>query len=221
MIAVTGVSGSGKSTLILDTLVKGLTKQLFNPFEDHAPFKEIIGANNIDKIIEVSQDPIGRTPRSNPATYTGVFDDIRDVFSNIIDAKEKGYSKGRFSFNVKGGRCEHCQGDGVIKIDMQFLPSVYITCEECQGKRYNEETLKIKFKGKSIQNHLISMVLPTHPWTSPPPNRINTTINAFSAPGRSQGLSMPGQCQTRSCIPSDLPDLSGNRLSRKPLSKRP
>ncbi len=154
MIAVTGVSGSGKSTLILDTLVKGLTKQLFNPFEDHAPFKEIIGANNIDKIIEVSQDPIGRTPRSNPATYTGVFDDIRDVFSNIIDAKEKGYSKGRFSFNVKGGRCEHCQGDGVIKIDMQFLPSVYITCEECQGKRYNEETLKIKFKGKSIYDVL-------------------------------------------------------------------
>ncbi len=154
MIAVTGVSGSGKSTLILDTLVKGLTKQLFNPFEDHAPFKEIIGANNIDKIIEVSQDPIGRTPRSNPATYTGVFDDIRDVFSNIVDAKEKGYSKGRFSFNVKGGRCEHCQGDGVIKIDMQFLPSVYITCEECQGKRYNEETLKIKFKGKSIYDVL-------------------------------------------------------------------
>lgn len=154
MIAVTGVSGSGKSTLILDTLVKGLTKQLFNPFEDHAPFKEIIGANNIDKIIEVSQDPIGRTPRSNPATYTGVFDDIRDVFSNIVGAKEKGYSKGRFSFNVKGGRCEHCQGDGVIKIDMQFLPSVYITCEECQGKRYNEETLKIKFKGKSIYDVL-------------------------------------------------------------------
>lgn len=154
MISVTGVSGSGKSTLILDTLVKGLTKQLFNPFEDHAPFKEIIGANNIDKIIEVSQDPIGRTPRSNPATYTGVFDDIRDVFSNIVDAKEKGYSKGRFSFNVKGGRCEHCQGDGVIKIDMQFLPSVYITCEECQGKRYNEETLKIKFKGKSIYDVL-------------------------------------------------------------------
>ncbi len=154
MIAVTGVSGSGKSTLILDTLVKGLTKQLFNPFEDHAPFKEIIGTNNIDKIIEVSQDPIGRTPRSNPATYTGVFDDIRDVFSNIVGAKEKGYSKGRFSFNVKGGRCEHCQGDGVIKIDMQFLPSVYITCEECQGKRYNEETLKIKFKGKSIYDVL-------------------------------------------------------------------
>ncbi|MDE5651809.1 MAG: excinuclease ABC subunit UvrA [Ureaplasma sp.] len=154
MIAITGVSGSGKSTLILDTLVKGLNKQLFNPFEDHAPFKEIIGANNIDKIIEVSQDPIGRTPRSNPATYTGVFDDIRDVFSNIVDAKEKGYTKGRFSFNVKGGRCEHCQGDGVIKIDMQFLPSVYITCEECQGKRYNEETLKIKFKGKSIYDVL-------------------------------------------------------------------
>lgn len=150
MIAVTGVSGSGKSTLILDTLVNGLIKTNFNIFQDHAPFKSIIGAKHVDKIVEVSQDPIGRTPRSNPATYVGVFDDIREVFANVIDAKEKGYLKGRFSFNVKGGRCEKCQGDGLIKIDMQFLPSVYIKCEECDGKRYNEETLSIKFKGKSI-----------------------------------------------------------------------
>ena len=154
MIAVTGVSGSGKSTLILDTLVNGLIKTNFNIFQDHAPFKNIVGANHIDKIVDVSQDPIGRTPRSNPATYVGVFDDIREVFANVIDAKEKGYLKGRFSFNVKGGRCEKCQGDGLIKIDMQFLPSVYIKCEECNGKRYNEETLSIKFKGKSIYDVL-------------------------------------------------------------------
>lgn len=154
MIAVTGVSGSGKSTLVLETLVKGLIKANFNPFEQPAPFKNLIGANHIDKIIEVSQDPIGRTPRSNPATYVGVFDDIRDVFASVPEAKEKGYKKGRFSFNVKGGRCERCQGDGLIKIDMQFLPSVYIKCEECHGKRYNEETLNIKFKGKSIYDVL-------------------------------------------------------------------
>ena len=154
MIAVTGVSGSGKSTLVLDTLVKGIIQQNFNPFEQPAPFKNLIGANHVDKIVEVSQDPIGRTPRSNPATYVGVFDDIRDVFATVPEAKEKGYPKGRFSFNIKGGRCERCQGDGTIKIDMQFLPSVYIKCEECGGKRYNEETLAIKFKGKSIYDVL-------------------------------------------------------------------
>ena len=131
-----------------------MIKENFNKFEKPCEYKQIIGSNHIDKIIEVSQEPIGRTPRSNPATYVGVFDDIRDVFSNVIEAKEKGYQKGRFSFNVKGGRCERCQGDGLIRIDMQFLPSVYIKCEECQGKRYNEETLSIKFKGKSIYDVL-------------------------------------------------------------------
>ena len=149
-ICVTGVSGSGKSTLILDTLVKSLVKNISNKFEVSQPYKTIIGANHIDKIIEVSQEPIGRTPRSNPATYVGVFDKIREVFANVPDAKEKGYTKSRFSFNVKGGRCEKCQGDGSIKIDMQFLPTVFIKCEECNGKRYNEETLEIKFKGKTI-----------------------------------------------------------------------
>lgn len=149
-ICVTGVSGSGKSTLILDTLVKSLVKNISNKFEISQPYKTIIGANHIDKIIEVSQEPIGRTPRSNPATYVGVFDKIREVFANVPDAKEKGYTKSRFSFNVKGGRCEKCQGDGSIKIDMQFLPTVFIKCEECNGKRYNEETLEIKFKGKTI-----------------------------------------------------------------------
>ncbi|GAA5414900.1 excinuclease ABC subunit UvrA [Ureaplasma sp. OM1] len=154
MIAVTGVSGSGKSTLVLDTLSKGITNLNFNQFQEHAPYKNLVGANHIDKLVEVSQDPIGRTPRSNPATYVGVFDDIRDVFANVPEAKEKGYQKGRFSFNVKGGRCEKCQGDGTIKIDMQFLPSVYIKCEECGGRRYNEETLAVKFKGKSIYDVL-------------------------------------------------------------------
>ena len=149
-ICVTGVSGSGKSTLILDTLVKSLVKNISNKFEVSQPYKTIIGANHIDKIIEVSQEPIGRTPRSNPATYVGVFDKIREVFANVPDAKEKGYTKSRFSFNVKGGRCEKCQGDGSIKIDMQFLPTVFIKCEECNGKRYNEETLEIKFKDKTI-----------------------------------------------------------------------
>ena len=154
MICVTGVSGSGKSTLVNETLIKGIIKENFNKFEKPLPYKQIIGANHIDKIVVVSQDPIGKTPRSNPATYVGVFDDIRDVFANVIEAKEKGYQKGRFSFNVKGGRCEKCQGDGIIKIDMQFLPSVYIKCDNCNGKRYNEETLSIKFKSKSIYDVL-------------------------------------------------------------------
>lgn len=154
MIAVTGVSGSGKSTLILETLVKAIIKQNFNPFEKPGKYRDLIGANHVDKIIQVSQEPIGRTPRSNPATYVGVFDDIRDVFASVPEAKEKGYTKGRFSFNVKGGRCERCQGDGVLRIDMHFLPSVYITCEECHGHKYNEETLAVKFKGKSIYDVL-------------------------------------------------------------------
>ncbi len=153
-VAVTGVSGSGKSSLILETLVKGIIKQNFNPFEKPLPYKEIKGANNIDKIVEVTQDPIGRTPRSNPATYVGVFDEIRDVFANLKEAKEKGFGKGRFSFNVKGGRCERCQGDGEIRIDMQFLPSVYLKCEECNGCKYNEETLAIRYKSKSIYDVL-------------------------------------------------------------------
>lgn len=154
LIAVTGVSGSGKSTLILQTLAKAINKQNFNPFEKPLPYKELIGSHHIDKLIIVSQDPIGRTPRSNPATYVGVFDEIRDVFANLKEAKEKGFTKSRFSFNVKGGRCEYCQGDGIIKIDMHFLPSVYVKCSDCDGKKYNEETLSIRFKSKSIYDVL-------------------------------------------------------------------
>lgn len=151
---VTGVSGSGKSTLINDTLYNYIYSKLSRKKVKYGKCKEIKGLENIDKIVNVSQDPIGRTPRSNPATYTGVFDFIRDLFANTIEAKEKGYSKGRFSFNVRGGRCEKCQGDGVIRVPMHFLPDVYVPCEACQGKRYNDETLKILYKGKSIYDVL-------------------------------------------------------------------
>ena len=154
LIAVTGVSGSGKSTLVNETLIKGIQKQIMDPFVVPAPFKTIKNANFIDKIVQVSQDPIGRTPRSNPATYVSVFDDIRDLFARTKEAKARGYEKGRFSFNIKGGRCENCQGDGLIKIEMHFLPDVYVKCSECGGRKYNEETLQVLYKGKSIYDVL-------------------------------------------------------------------
>ncbi len=153
-ICVTGVSGSGKSTLVLDTLLANLQKHLFNPFVETGKIKSISGISNVDKLIIVNQDPIGKTPRSNPATYIGVFDEIRELFASTQDARAKGYKKGRFSFNVPGGRCEKCQGDGVIRIDMQFLPAVYVKCDECNGKKYNDETLSVKYKGKSIYDVL-------------------------------------------------------------------
>lgn len=154
LIAVTGVSGSGKSTLINETLIKAIEKTTINPFINPSPYKQIKNVSNIDKIVKVSQDPIGRTPRSNPATYVTVFDDIRDLFSRTKEAKIRGYEKSRFSFNLKEGRCEHCQGDGVIKIEMHFLPDVYIKCKECNGKKYNEETLQVLYKSKSIYDVL-------------------------------------------------------------------
>ena len=147
---VTGVSGSGKSSLINEILSKKLSKRLNRARIKSGKHKRIIGYDQLDKIINIDQSPIGRTPRSNPATYTGVFDMIRDLFSNTKDSKERGYSKGRFSFNVSGGRCEACKGDGIIKIEMHFLPDVYVPCEVCHGKRYNRETLEVKYKGKSI-----------------------------------------------------------------------
>ncbi|BDR82174.1 UvrABC system protein A [Clostridium tetani] len=151
---ITGVSGSGKSTLINEILYKGLNKKLNNSKEQPGLHKEILGIENIDKIINIDQSPIGRTPRSNPATYTGVFDGIREVFSNTTESKMRGYKPGRFSFNVKGGRCEACKGDGIIKIEMQFLSDVYVPCEICKGKRYNRETLEVKYKNKNISEIL-------------------------------------------------------------------
>ena len=153
---VTGVSGSGKSTLILQTLFNALNLYLNNnkTRKIPLPFKGIKGIELIDKIIDIDQSPIGRTPRSNPATYTGAFGPIRDWFTNLPESKSRGYKPGRFSFNVKGGRCEACEGDGVITYEMHFLPDVYITCDECKGSRYNRETLEIKFKGKNISDVL-------------------------------------------------------------------
>ena len=151
---VTGVSGSGKSTLVNEILYKTITKQLNGSNEKPGKCKEVVGIDKIDKIINIDQSPIGRTPRSNPATYTGVFDTIRDIFANTNEAKLRGYQKGRFSFNVQGGRCEACNGDGLIKIEMHFLPDIYVPCEVCKGKRYNHETLEVKYKGKTIADVL-------------------------------------------------------------------
>ena len=154
LTVVTGVSGSGKSTLVNEVLGRTLAHRLGRQKIKPGKAKSIEGLENIDKMIEIDQDPIGRTPRSNPVTYTGVFDDIRDLFTLTPEAKARGYDKGRFSFNVKGGRCEMCQGDGVKRISMHFLPDVYVPCEECGGKRYNDETLQVTFKGKSIYDIL-------------------------------------------------------------------
>ena len=154
MTCVTGVSGSGKSSLVNEILYKSMAKKLNRARVIPGKHKKIEGLEQLDKVIAIDQSPIGRTPRSNPATYTGVFDLIRDLFASTADAKAKGYKKGRFSFNVKGGRCEACSGDGILKIEMHFLPDVYVPCEVCGGKRYNRETLEVKYKGKSIYDVL-------------------------------------------------------------------
>ncbi len=161
---VTGVSGSGKSTLVNDILYKALAKQLYRSREEPGAHKAIVGAEHIDKVIRIDQSPIGRTPRSNPATYTGVFTHIRDLYAMLPESRERGYKAGRFSFNVSGGRCEHCQGEGQRRIEMNFMPDVYVLCEVCNGKRYNHETLAVKFKDRSIADLLetaVSDVLPT------------------------------------------------------------
>jgi excinuclease ABC subunit A len=151
---VTGVSGSGKSTLINDTLYAAVAKQLYGSHADPAPHEAIDGLEHFDKVINVDQSPIGRTPRSNPATYTGLFTPIRDLFAQVPAARERGYGAGRFSFNVAGGRCEHCQGDGLIKVEMHFLADLYVPCDVCHGKRYNRETLEILYKGKNVSEVL-------------------------------------------------------------------
>jgi excinuclease ABC subunit A len=150
MTCVTGVSGSGKSTLVNDTLYKAVTEALNRTSKNPAPFEDITGLDLVDRVIDISQSPIGRTPRSNPATYSGLFTPVRELFAGTQEARSRGYMPGRFSFNVKGGRCEACQGDGVIKVEMHFLPDVYVPCDVCRGKRYNRETLEIRYKGKNI-----------------------------------------------------------------------
>ena len=154
MTCVTGVSGSGKSTLVNEILHKAIANRLHQSTYVVGRHKKIQGLEAIDKIINIDQAPIGRTPRSNPATYTGLFTPLRDLFAQIPESKSRGYTAGRFSFNVKGGRCEKCEGDGVLRIEMHFLPDVYVTCEQCKGKRYNRETLEIHFKGKNISCYL-------------------------------------------------------------------
>ncbi len=160
LICITGVSGSGKSTLINGTLYPILSRHFYRSIIDPLPYRSIEGINYIDKVIEIDQSPIGRTPRSNPATYTKVFDEIRKLFGQLPESKIRGYKPGRFSFNVKGGRCETCKGAGVQTIEMNFLPDVYVVCEDCQGKRYNRETLEIRYKGKSI-NDVLEMTVNT------------------------------------------------------------
>ena len=156
---VTGVSGSGKSSFIVETLYPALAKEIYRSKANALPYSSIKGLEHIDKVIEINQAPIGRTPRSNPATYTGLFIHIRNLYATLPEAKVRGYNPGRFSFNVKGGRCEACQGGGIIRIEMHFLPDVYVTCEVCKGKRYNRETLEVKYKGKTICEALDMTVL--------------------------------------------------------------
>jgi excinuclease ABC subunit A len=162
LTCVTGVSGSGKSTLVNDTLYAAVARQIYRAHEEPAPHAEIVGIEYFDKVINVDQSPIGRTPRSNPATYTGLFTPIRELMAEVNTAKERGYGPGRFSFNVAGGRCEACQGDGVVKVEMHFLPDVYVPCDICHGERYNRETLEVLWKGKNIAQILELTVEDAH-----------------------------------------------------------
>lgn len=195
MTCVTGVSGSGKSSLVNEILYKRLARDLNRARTIPGAHKDIIGMEQLDKVIDIDQSPIGRTPRSNPATYTGLFDQIRDLFAATQDAKARGYKKGRFSFNVKGGRCEACGGDGILKIEMHFLPDVYVPCEVCHGKRYNRETLEVKYKGKSIYDVLNMTVEEALEFFRPVPsisgNYRPCTMSAFPT---SDSASRPPRC---------------------------
>ena len=154
LIGVTGVSGSGKSSLVFETLYPALVREVNGAQVAVPPHRRLTGAGQVDKVVDIDQSPIGRTPRSNPGTYTGIFDLIRELFARTPDARVRGYRAGRFSFNVKGGRCEACQGDGTLRIEMHFLPDVYVTCDVCRGRRYNRETLEVKYKGRTIEEAL-------------------------------------------------------------------
>ncbi len=184
-VCVTGVSGSGKSTLINDTLYHAVARHLYDSAEEPAPYASIDGLDHFDKVISVDQSPIGRTPRSNPATYTGLFTPIREMFAQVRESRERGYGPGRFSFNVKGGRCEACQGDGLIKVEMHFLPDVYVPCDVCHGQRYNRETLEIRYKGKNIHEVLAMTVEQAHAFFEPVPAR---RAQARDAARRGPGL---------------------------------
>jgi excinuclease ABC subunit A len=153
-VCVSGVSGSGKSTLINDTLFRAVARHLYGSTDEPAHHESIAGLEHFDKVVSVDQSPIGRTPRSNPATYTGLFTPMRELFAGVPEARARGYGAGRFSFNVKGGRCEACQGDGVIKVEMHFLPDIYVPCDVCHGERYNRETLDVRYKGKNVHEVL-------------------------------------------------------------------
>ena len=177
LTTVTGVSGSGKSTLVNEILYRALARELYRAADEPGAHSSIEGIEQLDKVIQIDQSPIGRTPRSNPATYTGLFTFIRELFAMLPDAKARGFRPGRFSFNVKGGRCEACQGDGVIAIEMHFLPNVYVTCEQCKGRRYNRETLEIRYRGKSIADVLdltVDQALPLLENFPPIANKLRT-----------------------------------------------
>jgi excinuclease ABC subunit A len=180
LIAVTGVSGSGKSTLVNEILYRSLAKTLYRATDEPGEHDRIDGIALVDKVIQIDQSPIGRTPRSNPATYTSLFTFIRELFAMLPESRARGYKPGRFSFNVKGGRCETCQGDGVIAIEMHFLPDVYVTCEECKGRRYNRETLDVKYRGKSIAEMLdltVEQALPLVENFPPIANKLRTLMD--------------------------------------------
>ena len=179
-VCVTGVSGSGKSTLVNDTLYQAAAQHLYGSSGEPAPHESVSGLEYFDKVISVDQSPIGRTPRSNPATYTGLFTPIRELFAGVPAARERGYGPGRFSFNVKGGRCEACQGDGVLKVEMHFLPDIYVPCDVCHGKRYNRETLEVQYKGKNVYEVLKMTVEQAHAFFSAVPivaRKLNTLLD--------------------------------------------